>query len=127
MTEYLTYAEYTERGGTLDSATFSRWIGRASKRIDQETRGRLHDFQPDVLPEEVKQAARDVVEIYAAYGDADEAISSRSNTVGGISESVSFADAGVSGREQKINDAIVDWLLDVQAEPGISILYRGAR
>lgn len=121
---YLTYEEYLKIGGTLDIAAFNRNIDRAYGIIDNHTQGRLHLFAE--IPQEVKPLCRDVVE-YIAVNVVDKAISARSQSAGGVSESISYVVKTADEYFFDLCQLMADYLSQVTTASGVPILYRGAQ
>lgn len=122
--QYLTYEEYTKIGGTLDSAAFNRNIDRACGMIDNHTQGRLKAFES--VPAEVKPLCRDLVE-YITVNVVDKAVTSRSQSAAGVSESISYVTKSANDYYFDVCQIMVDYLSDVKTANGIPILYRGAQ
>ena len=123
MMHYLTYNEYQSIGGTLTEAAFNRNIDRAELMIDRRTQKRLRDLES--LPEEVKPLCRDLVE-YIAENTVQKAITSRSQSAGGVSESESYATLTAEEYAAKIDEMFADYLSTVYTKNGICVLYKGA-
>ena len=120
--QYLTYEEYTEIGGALDLTAFNRNIDRACAMIDIRTQSRLECFEE--IPQIVKVVCADLVD-YIATNTVEKAITSKSQSAGGVSESESYA---VKTADDFTNDLdrIFKPLAVVKTKNGISLLYRGA-
>lgn len=121
--QYLTYEEYAEIGGTLDLTAFNRNIDRACAMIDIRTQSRLEKF--DDVPRIVKIVCSDLVG-YIANNTVDKpAVTSKSQSAGGVSESESYA---IKTADDFANDLdkIFEPLAIVKTTNGISVLYRGA-
>lgn len=121
--QYLTYEEYTEIGGTLDSTAFNRNIDRACVMIDIRTQSRLEAF--DDIPRIVKIVCSDLVGYIATNTIEKPFVSSKSQSSGGVSESESYAVKTVDDFANDL-DRIFEPLAVVKTKNGISILYRGA-
>lgn len=121
--QYLTYEEYQEIGGELDSTAFNRNIGRACAMIDIRTQFRLSVF--DIVPQIVKSVCADLVEYIATNTVQKPVVTSKSQSAGGVSESESYS---VKTAEDYANDIdrIFEPLATVKTKNGISVLYRGA-
>lgn len=120
--QYLTYEEYSSLGGELSLTAFSRNIDRACAMIDNRTQSRLLRFLE--IPDVVKIACRDLVE-YIAANMVEKAVTSRSQSANGVSESESYAIKTAEDYASDI-DRIFELLAEVKTSNGISILYRGA-
>lgn len=119
---YLTYTEYKEIGGTLDETAFNRNIDRACVMIDVRTQSRLECFEE--IPQSVKVVCTDLVE-YIATNTVEKAVTSRSQSAGGVSESESYAVKTVEDYSADL-DRIFEPLQVVKTKNGVSVLYRGA-
>ena len=121
--QYLTYEEYKEIGGELDSTAFNRNIGRACAMIDIRTQFRLSCF--DNVKPVVKSVCADLVEYMATNTVQKPIVTSNSQSAGGVSESVSYS---VKTAEDYANDIdrIFEPLGTIKTQNGISVLYRGA-
>lgn len=121
---YLTFDEYKQIGGELEEAAFLRNIDRASLMIDRHTQSRLKGFEE--LPEEVKPLCRDLVE-YIAYNVVEKPnVSSKSQSIGGLSESENYT---VKTAVDYINDIaylMENYLSEVVTKSGVCVLYKGA-
>ena len=121
--QYLTYEEYTEIGGTLDLTAFNRNIDRACGVIDNATHNRI-DCMAEV-PQRAKALCRDLVEYLARNDTTEIAVTSRSQSAGGVSESESYATKTVDDIYGDIQNMIYDYLLNVTDDNGTPLLYRG--
>lgn len=121
--QYLTYDQYSNIGGVLDSTAFNRNIDRACGMIDNHTQGRLAMF--DKIPDEVFPLCRDLVE-YITVNVVSKAVTSQSQTVGGTSESVSYSVKTADDFFFDICQMMVDYLSNVKTPNGVPILYKGA-
>ena len=120
---YLTYEEYSAMGGICDLTAFNRNIDRACGVIDNATHNRI-DCMAEV-PQRAKALCRDLVE-YLARNDATEiAVTSRSQSAGGVSESESYATKTSDDIYGDIQNMIYDYLLNVTDDNGTPLLYRG--
>lgn len=81
---YLTFDEYTEKGGALDSAAFSKCIGLAEAKLNAMTPLVRH---PLTVTEAVKQATAFLIDNYAAPRLAGD---------GKVQEVASFSNDGVT-------------------------------
>ena len=120
---YLTYTEYKEIGGTLDLTAFNRNIDRACGVIDNATHNRI-DCMAEV-PQRAKALCRDLVEYLARNDTTEIAVTSRSQSAGGVSESESYATKTVDDIYGDIQNMIYDYLLNVTDDNGTPLLYRG--
>ena len=119
---YLTYGEYAEMGGICDLAAFNRNIDRACVMIDNRTQSRLKCFEE--IPQIVKVVCADLID-YISTNTVEKTVTSKSQSAGGVSESVSYATKTVEDYSADL-DRIFEPLAVVKTENGISITYRGA-
>ena len=121
---YLTYEEYSNMGGICDLTAFNRNIDRACGVIDNATHNRV-DCMAEV-PQRAKALCRDLVEYLAKNDTTDIAVTSRSQSAGGVSESESYATKTTDDVYGDIQNMIYDYLLNVTDDKGVPLLYRGA-
>ena len=119
---YLTYEEYSNMGGVLDLTAFNRNIDRACAMIDNRTQSRRECFEE--IPQIVKVVCADLVD-YIATNTVEKAITSKSQSAGGVSESESYAVKTAEDYSADL-DRIFEPLATVKTANGISILYKGA-
>ena len=120
--QYLTYEEYSNMGGVLDLTAFNRNIDRACAMIDNRTQSRLECFEK--IPQIAKVVCADLVD-YIATNTVEKAITSKSQSAGGVSESESYAVKTAEDYSADL-DRIFEPLAVVKTKNGISILYKGA-
>ena len=121
---YLTYEEYLNIGGICDVTAFNRNIDRACGVIDNATHNRI-EFMAEV-PQRAKALCRDLVEYLARNDTTGTAVTSRSQSAGGVSESESYATKNADDVYGDIQNMIYDYLLNVTDDKGTPLLYRGA-
>ena len=121
---YLTYGEYAEMGGICDLTAFNRNIDRACGIIDNATHNRIEGMAE--VPQRAKALCRDLVEYLARNGTTETAVTSRSQSAGGVSESESYATKTADDMYGDIQNMIYDYLLNITDDNGIPLLYRGA-
>ena len=120
---YLTYEEYSEIGGILDLTAFNRNIDRACGVIDNATHNRIECMEE--VPQRAKALCRDLVEYLARNNTNEIAVTSRSQSAGGVSESESYATKTADDIYGDIQNMIYDYLLNVTDDNGTPLLYRG--
>lgn len=120
---YLSFEEYSNMGGVLDSTAFNRNIDRACAMIDIRTQSRLETFEE--IPQIVKMVCRDLVDYISANSIEKPIVTSKSQSAGGVSESESYATKTAEDYSADL-DRIFEPLAVVKTENGISIIYRGA-
>lgn len=121
---YLTYDEYSTMGGICDLTAFNRNIDRACGVIDNATHNRVDCMEE--VPQRVKALCRDLVEYLARNDTMEVAVTSRSQSAGGVSESESYATKTADDVYSDIQNMIYDYLANEKTDNGIPLLYRGA-
>lgn len=121
---YLTYDEYSSMGGICNFTAFNRNIDRACGVIDNATHNRI-DCMAEV-PQRAKALCRDLVDYLARNDTTEIAVTSRSQSAGGVSESESYATKNADDVYGDIQNIIYDYLLNVTDDNGTPLLYRGA-
>lgn len=121
---YLTYDEYSNIGGICDLTAFNRNIDRACGLIDNATHNRVDCMEE--VPQRVKALCRDLVEYLARNDTTEIAVTSRSQSAGGVSESESYATKTADDVYGDIQNMIYDYLANEKTDNGIPLLYRGA-
>ena len=121
---YLTYTEYKEIGGILEETAFNRNIDRACGVIDNATHNRIEHMAE--VPQRAKALCRDLVEYLVRNDTTEIAVTSRSQSAGGVSESESYATKTADDMYGDIQNMIYDYLLNVTDDNGTPLLYRGA-
>lgn len=121
---YLTFEEYSEIGGVLDLTAFNRQIGRACGIIDNETFNRLNG--ENEVSTAVKMCCRDLVEYLNATDSVKVGmVTSRSQSVGGVSESESYQTKSADDMWGDISNILHDYLQSQTTAKGTPLLYRG--
>ena len=134
---YLTYEEYQNMGGTMDSTTFSEFEFEARCKIDWWTFNRLKNEES--YPEEVKRCMykiikllQQVAEASAVDGEGGDSsssavagVASMSNDGVSISYNVLSASQAVEMANDEIGTCIQQYLGDVRNSLGRKVLYRG--
>ena len=121
---YLTYDEYSTMGGICDLTAFNRNIDRACGIIDNATHNRIECMTE--VPQRAKALCRDLVEYLARNDTTETAVTSRSQSAGGVSESESYATKTADDIYGDIQNMVYDYLLNVTDDKGTPLLYRGA-
>ena len=121
---YLTYDEYSTMGGICDMTAFNRNIDRACGIIDNATHNRVECMAE--VPQRAKALCRDLVEYLARNDSTEIAVTSRSQSAGGVSESESYATKTADDVYGDIQNMIYDFLSNVTDDKGTPLLYRGA-
>ena len=121
---YLTYEEYSNIGGICDLTAFNRFSDRAFSIIDNATHNRI-EYMANV-PQRAKALCRDLVEYLARNDTTEIAVTSRSQSAGGVSESESYTTKTADDVYGDIQNMIYDYLLNVTDDKGVPLLYRGA-
>ena len=121
---YLTYDEYVGIGGTLDLTAFNRNIDRACGVIDNATHNRI-DCMAEV-PQRAKALCMDLVEYLAMNDTTEIAVTSRSQSAGGVSESESYATKTADDANAEMLNIVYDYLATEKDDNGTPLMYRGA-
>ncbi len=122
--QYLTYEEYTEIGGTLDLTAFNRNIDRACGFVDLHTQSRLQGVLE--VSQRVKACVRDLVECLASNVSSGKAVTSKSQSAGGVSESESYATKTTDEMNYEMLNIVYDYLATEKDDCGTPLMYRGA-
>ena len=122
--QYLTYEEYMEIGGTLDLTAFKRNIDRACGFVDLHTKSRLQSVL-EVSPR-TKACVRDLVEYLANNVSGAKAVTSKSQSAGGVSESESYATKTNDEINCEMLNIVYDYLATEKDDNGTPLMYRGA-
>lgn len=117
------HQEYLEIGGLCDATAFNRNIDRACLMIDGRTKSRLKGFS--AIPYEAKCLCRDLVEYITEY-TANKTITSRSQSVGAVSESESYAVKSADDFAYDLDRLFEEYLSEVKTGNGVPVLYKGA-
>ena len=121
---YLTYEEYAGMGGICDVTAFNRNIDRACGIIDNATHSRI-EYMAEV-PQRAKTLCRDLVEYLARNDTTEIAVTSRSQSAGGVSESESYVTKTNVELQADIDNMISEYLMAETDDNGTPLLYRGA-
>ena len=121
--QYLNYQEYVSIGGVCDTTAFNRNIDRACGIIDNATHNRIDCMEE--VPQRAKALCRDLVEYLARNDTTEIAVTSRSQSAGGVSESESYATKTADDVYGDIQNMLYDYLLNVADDKGTPLLYRG--
>ena len=122
--QYLTYEEYTEIGGTLNLADFERNIYRACGFVDLHTKSRLQSVLE--VSQMAKACVRDLVEYLANNVSGAKAVTSKSQSAGGVSESESYATKTDDEINSEMLNIVYDYLATEKDDNGTPLMYRGA-
>lgn len=122
--QYLTYEEYQEIGGTLDLTAFNRNIDRACGFVDLHTQSRLRGVLE--ASRKVKSCVRDLVEYLANNVSSGKAVTSKSQSAGGVSESESYETRTTDEINAEMLNIVYDYLATEKDDCGTPLMYRGA-
>ena len=122
--QYLTYEEYKEIGGTLDLTAFNRNTDRACSIVDSHTQNRLQSVLE--VSQRVKACVRDLVEYLANNMSSGKAVTSKSQSAGGVSESESYTTKTTDEINFEMLNIVYDYLATEKDDYGTTLLYRGA-
>ena len=123
--KYLTYDEYKQAGGTLDSSAFNAAIIRVCGIIDAATFERVKAMQS--VPEEVKALCQSLIEYLTWNSTNTKALTGKSQSAGGVSESESYSVKSNEDISRDIDNMLCDYLLTVKDDKGTPLLYRSVR
>lgn len=121
--DYLTYDKYTEIGGILELAAFNRYSVRTFAVIAQETSRRIDNMKQ--IPIEVEHLCRDLIEYMHNNLNQDKALSSSSQSQGGVTEGEVYVYIKPSEHNEQIRNITYDYLANVLDDTGTPLLYRG--
>jgi hypothetical protein len=121
MTPYLTYEEYSDMGGVLDLTAFNRIIYQVHGIIDNATHNRVKNMK-EISPK-IKYLCFNLLEYLEKSGSNQ--VTSKSQSAGGVSESVSYATKNTDVSID-IENIIRDYLQSETDDNGTPLLYRGA-
>jgi len=123
---YLTYSEYTERGGTLDPADFMQQEYDARKRIDRWTDMRVQYME--AVPEDVKMCMMRLIALGAAAGAEAQMSNPTVTSFNNDGYSESFGNVlNAEEASAAMDDIIKTGLYGVLNDHGVPLLYRGVR
>lgn len=125
MTQYLTYDEYKQFGGTLAEDAFALAEFKARSRIDWLTMCRVQNMQ--TVPDAVKMAMLCIIKVdskYSADAQADSAIVASYST-DGYSESYGGASEQAEAADKAVVSEVSRMLFGVLDDTGTPLLYRG--
>lgn len=123
---YLTYAEYTSYGGTLDETAFNNYAFQAEGLINRYTFNRL--IGETDIPDAVKHVVFALIDCAVKQTEAlssTGAVTSRSND--GVSESYGAmsADNIYQNLANQTGDIVLNGLSGIRNLKGKRLLYRG--
>ena len=121
---YLTYEEYKEIGGTLDLTAFKRNIDRACGFVDLCTKSRLQSVLE--VSQRTKACLRDLVEYLENNMSGVKAVTSKSQSAGGVSESESYVTKTDDETNAEMLNIVYDYLATEKDDNGTPLMYRGA-
>lgn len=121
--QYLTYEEYVEVGGALDSTAFKRNIDRACGVVDLYTQSRLQNVSE--VSQKTKACVRDLVEYICANVSEGKTIASKSQSAGGVSESESYVNKSTDEINAEMLNIVYDYLAMETDDNGTPLMYRG--
>ena len=122
--QYLTYEEYTNIGGELNSAAFEKNIIRAYAIIDGLTFGRIKKMRD--VPQSVKYCCRDLVDYAASHNFIEKVVTSRSQSAGAVSESENYADMSIEISAKETENIVYTYLANETDDYWTPLLYKGA-
>ena len=125
MAQYLTYAQYVQWGGTLDTSAFNLAEIKARARIDAMTQGRVARMAR--VPEQVQAAMMEIIGVDSTYSAAAQAAApvAASFTTDGYSESYGSAESRTAAIERQLTASIETLLDGLTDDEGTPLLYAG--
>lgn len=122
---YLTYAQYTAWGGTLDEAAFTLAEIKARARIDAMTQKRVAYMQ--TVPEQVQAAMMEIIAVDSTYSASAQSAApvAASFTTDGYSESYGSAETRTAAIEKQLTASIETLLDGVVDDDGTPLLFAG--
>ena len=125
MAQYLTYAQYTEWGGTLSQAAFTLAEIKARARIDALTQGRVAHMA--TVPEQVQAAMMEIITVDSTYSAAAQAAApiAASFSTDGYSESYGSAESRTASIEKQLTGSILTLLDGILDDHGVPLTYAG--
>ena len=122
--QYLTYEQYKSMGGELNETAFLRSIDRACGFVDLHTQSRLQSVLE--VSQRAKACVRDLVEYLANNLLSGKAVTSKSQSAGGVSESESYATKTADELNAEMLNIVYDYLATEKDDCGTPLMYRGA-
>lgn len=123
---YLDFKEYVYLGGVIDETAFNRNIDRACAVVDRATFRRVERMTE--VPNRVKTLCRDLVEYLNTNGNVSEKnVTSRSESVGNVSESISYNTKTDNEMQRDIQNMLFDYLYMLYDDNGTPLLYLGGK
>jgi hypothetical protein len=122
--QYLTYEQYLNIGGELEETAFKRNIDRACSFVDLHTQNRLQSVS--TVSDRVMACVRDLVEYLANNVSSGKAVTSKSQSAGGVSESESYATKTNDEINCEMFNIVYDYLISENDDCGTPLMYRGA-
>ena len=125
MAQYLTYAQYTAWGGTLNEQAFNLAEIKARSRIDAMTQGRVARMAS--VPEKVQAAMMEIIQVDSTYSAGAQAAApvAASFSTDGYSESYGSAESRTAAIEKQLTASIETLLDGVTDDEGTPLLYAG--
>ncbi len=123
---YLSYTEYTTRGGSLPQTEFDIAEFRARKRIDYLTDSRVQNMK--TVPESVKLCVFSLIGLDSVVGTEAQVKNPvvTSYSTDGYSENYGKA-MGTQEAERSMNALVNSYLFGELDDNGTPLLYRGVR
>lgn len=125
MAQYLTYAKYTEWGGTLSESAFTLAEIKARARIDALTQGRVKAMEE--VPEQVQAAMMEIIAVDGTYSASAQAAApvAASFSTDGYSESYGSAESRTAAIEKQLTASILTLLDGVTDDRGTPLTFAG--
>lgn len=121
--QYLTYERYINIGGELEETAFKRNIDRACSFVDLYTQNRLQSVS--AVSDRVMACVRDLVDYLESNFSSKKAVTSKSESAGGVSQSESYVSKSVDETRAEMLNIVYDYLIMETDKNGTPLMYRG--
>ena len=124
---YLTYSEYQNMGGTLDETAYNTFKRKAEYAVNSQANGKTGERIGKLteLPQSVKDCIFELIAHLSANAFDGTAVQSESQSLGGQSESYTYARLTKAEADAQAEEIISTYLSPIKYN-GVSVLYRGA-
>ena len=121
--QYLTYEQYLNIGGELEETAFKRNIDRACSFVDLHTQNRLQSVS--AVSDRVMACVRDLVDYLESNFSSKKAVTSKSESAGGVSQSESYVSKSADETRAEMLNIVYDYLIMEKDKNGTPLMYRG--
>lgn len=124
---YLDYDSYVNMGGTLDNSAFIALNRKVEYIVNGQAGGKTGERIAKLteLPQAVKDCVFELINHLSAHSFDRNTVQSESQSLGGQSESYSYATLSKEQADEETESIIHFYLYPIKVD-GVSILYRGA-